>query len=96
MYKVQKAKDYMEYVGCLCKGTGTIEGHVSVTLHCYYANPLQDIDSSLKVILDSLQPIYGNDRNVEELHVYKHIDKENPRIEVDLQPLGPTLHPVNV
>lgn len=73
-----------------------IQKPVSLTLHCFYKTYLRDIDSSLKVILDALEPIYENDRNIEELHVYKKIDKENPRIEVSLTSLAPALDTVNV
>lgn len=31
--------------------------------------------------------VYVNDRQVRELHAYHHIDKANPRVEVEIEPL---------
>ena len=65
-----------------------LEGELRMDLWIYYASQRPDIDESL--ILDLLQDkIYKNDRQVRERHVYHHIDKANPRIEVIIQQRDP-------
>lgn len=55
--------------------------NVAVAIHVYYPTRRNDLDCSL--ILDLMQGlIYENDRCVKEQHLYHHIDKENPRVEV--------------
>ena len=48
-------------------------------------NHRRDIDSHLKALLDSMTGIvYEDDSQVNELHVYKYVDKKNPRVEVSV------------
>lgn len=78
-------------------------GPVAVQLHMYYASNLPDLDES--IVLDVLQArftgtgakrklvragVYLNDRQVTEKHVFKHIDKTNPRVEIVVQPATET------
>lgn len=43
----------------------------------------RDIDAYLKVLLDAMTGIvYEDDSQVEELHVFKMVDLENPRTEI--------------
>ncbi|HSW83478.1 MAG TPA: hypothetical protein VLH12_08390 [Usitatibacter sp.] len=74
-------------------------GPLRVTLHIYYASERPDLDES--VVLDVLQARYGkggkkggdliragvyvNDRQVREKHVYQHVDKSNPRTEIEVE-----------
>ena len=45
----------------------------------------RDIDAYIKVLLDSMEGIvYENDNQVNEMHVYKEYDKENPRVIVQV------------
>lgn len=55
---------------------------VAVEMTIYYPNRRQDLDPSL--ILDIMQKagIYENDRLVEEMHLFRAIDKNNPRAEI--------------
>lgn len=74
-------------------------GPVAVNLRMYYASNLPDLDES--IVLDVMQArftgtgakrklvrpgVYLNDRQVVEKHVFKRIDKANPRIEIEVQP----------
>ncbi len=58
----------------------TLEGAISAEFHVYYASRRPDLDVSL--IQDVLQKagIYKNDRQIVELHAFKYIDKNNPRV----------------
>lgn len=56
---------------------------IRMTAHVYYASERPDLDPSL--ILDALQGrVYSNDRAVREMHLFHHIDRENPRAELTL------------
>lgn len=57
---------------------------IRMTAHIYYASRRPDLDPSL--ILDALQGrVYRNDRAVREMHLYHHIDRDNPRSEITLE-----------
>ena len=82
--KSQKALDY-EYSSTLqikrqLGQQGTIEGQVSIEVHVWYASRRPDLDIAL--IQDVLQKagVYKNDRQVFEIHAFKYLDKENPRV----------------
>lgn len=63
-----------------------IEGKVSVTMRLFYASERPDLDASL--ILDCLQGYYlKNDRQVRELHLFHAVDKNNPRAEIEIEPM---------
>jgi len=56
---------------------------IAMTAHIYYASRRPDLDPSL--ILDALQGrVYENDRAVRQMHLFHHIDQENPRAEITL------------
>lgn len=56
---------------------------IRMTAHVFYASERPDLDPSL--ILDALQGrVYANDRAVREMHLFHHIDRENPRAELML------------
>ena len=75
-----------------------LTGPVKVTLRVFYATERPDLDES--VILDVLQTkfakgtrdveragVYVNDRQVREKHVFHAIDRNNPRAEIEIEPL---------
>ena len=73
----------------LARHRAPIEGEVSITMHIYYCTQRSDLDESL--VLDILQGYaYRNDRQVRERHVYHHIDKNNPRVEIIVEPRNET------
>lgn len=60
---------------------------IRMTAHIFYASRRPDLDPSL--ILDALQgKIYRNDRAVREMHLYHHLDRENPRAELLLEEIA--------
>lgn len=61
-----------------------IKGIVTLNLSLYYGdNRKRDIDAYLKMLLDSMTGIvYEDDSQIDELHVFKFKDKENPRTEI--------------
>lgn len=61
-------------------------GPVRFSCVIYYADNRSDLDEAL--ILDCLQGVaYKNDRQVIEKHVWKRIDRENPRAVIEIEPI---------
>ena len=62
-----------------------IKGTVALNVLFYFKNSRMDIDNALKALLDCMTGlIYEDDSQIEELHVFKMIDKQNPRIEIQI------------
>jgi crossover junction endodeoxyribonuclease RusA len=61
---------------------------LALSIRFYFTSALRrDVDGGLKIAQDALCEGLGiNDNRIVETHLYKHIDKENPRIEVHLAP----------
>lgn len=59
---------------------------LSVHLYLHFKdNRRIDIDNQSKAILDALQGIvYEDDRQVDELHIYRRQDPANPRVEISI------------
>lgn len=91
IYKTNEAKDWQEAVSWMFKNTPKFSGQVAVEIRMYLKYD-RDIDSSLKLILDTLQTmeVYPNDKKIAELHVYKYKDPENPRMELRIDDVSET------
>jgi len=63
-------------------------GWLALSIRFYFTSALRrDVDGGLKIAQDALCEGLGiNDNRIIETHLYKHIDKDNPRIEVRLTP----------
>jgi len=61
---------------------------LSLSIRFYFTSALRrDVDGGLKIAQDALCEGLGiNDNRIVETHLYKHIDRDNPRIEVRLTP----------
>jgi crossover junction endodeoxyribonuclease RusA len=61
---------------------------LALSIRFYFTSALRrDVDGGLKIAQDALCEGLGiNDNRIVETHLYKHIDKHNPRIEVHLTP----------
>lgn len=61
-------------------------GTVAVYVNVYRARKAGDLDNYAKVILDSLNgAAFHDDSQVVELHMWRHDDKGNPRVEVEIR-----------
>ena len=68
------------------KSKQLMKGNVGVYIDFYFPDNRKDIDGCLKATLDCLNKlVWEDDRQVVELHVYKNIDKENPRTEIEVR-----------
>ena len=63
-----------------------LEGDVTVNVIYYHKNKTHgDIDAYLKMLLDAMEGVvYKNDKQINELHVFREFDKENPRTELQI------------
>ncbi|TKB71904.1 MAG: RusA family crossover junction endodeoxyribonuclease [Nitrospira sp.] len=61
---------------------------LALSIRFYFTSALRrDVDGGLKIAQDALCEGLGiNDNRIVETHLYKHIDRDNPRIEVQLMP----------
>lgn len=64
-------------------------GPVSVRATVYFPSRRGDLDNVAKPLLDALKGIaYIDDRQVEELHLVRALDRERPRVEVSVTERG--------
>ena len=66
------------------------DGDVAVYVHVYRSRADQDLDNYAgKTVLDALQGVlFHDDIQVVELHSWRHDDKANPRVEVEVRRIG--------
>lgn len=69
-------------------------GPLALSIRFFFATALRrDLDGGLKIAQDAVCEGLGvNDNRIIETHLYKHVDKTAPRIEVSLSCLSPSLH----
>ena len=61
------------------------EGDIAMNVVFYVPNLRSDLDNLLKAFLDSLTGLlYKDDSQITELHIFKELDKKNPRIELSI------------
>lgn len=78
-----RAKQYM-----LDRSIEITDAPVALTIRVFAPSPRRDVDNCLKALLDGLEGVvFRNDRQVAELHVYREIDRTNPRVEVEVSRL---------
>ncbi len=67
-------------------------GTLALSIRFYFTSALRrDVDGGLKIAQDALCEGLGvNDNRIVETHLYKHVDKTNPRIEVCLTSSHPS------
>jgi len=81
MYK--EGKDWKEQAQRFARimyGGKVVEGKLRADIYMYVKRD-RDLHGSLKLLYDSFQGIvYSDDKQFVEEHLYKLVDKENPRI----------------
>ena len=85
VYMTQEAKSWqIEALWTLKVSIKPLSDPTNVTI-TYYLKRDRDVDGSHKIIIDCLQKagIVSNDKVLTELHLYKKIEKVNPRVEVE-------------
>lgn len=64
-----------------------LDGPFSADIVIYYPTNLQDLDEALVLDLCQRYGVITNDRNLVAKYVEKFIDKNNPRVEVRIDPV---------
>lgn len=88
----EDAKTYKRGVAMAAAHAGLhpFTGAVAVSLHVYRARKAGDLDNFAKVTLDALRGLaYNDDDQIVELHLWRHDDKANPRVEVEIRAVQP-------
>jgi crossover junction endodeoxyribonuclease RusA len=69
------------------------EGDLALSITFFFTSRLRrDVDGGLKIAQDALCEGLGiNDNRIVETHLYKNLDKQNPRIEVSLSSVAATV-----
>jgi crossover junction endodeoxyribonuclease RusA len=70
---------------------------LALSIRFYFTSALRrDVDGGLKIAQDAICEGLGiNDNRIVETHLYKHIDKNNPRIEISLSASSaPEVNPI--
>jgi len=85
--KQNPLKEYEKlfYLQCPCRGA-MIGGYFSIEIKVFHENNRPDLDNAMKILLDCLQTckVIKNDRQCTEIHAYKFVDKNNPRVEITI------------
>lgn len=88
---VYRHPDYNQFckdVGdiCMMQRVTPIAGNVQATMRFYFARVNGDLDNRIKPLLDSLKVhAYADDQQVMAFCCERHIDKKQPRVEIELQ-----------
>lgn len=85
----EAAKAYKTECGLVARTQATADmpflGAVRLTMRFYRPRKAGDLDNMQKGLLDALNGIcWHDDRQIVELHAYRHDDKRNPRVEVEI------------
>lgn len=91
VYVSSEAEDYKAGVMLRARQTNMrpYTGDVALYVHVYRQQARGDLDNYAKVLCDSLNgAAYNDDSQVVELHMYRHDDKRNPRVEVEIRSIA--------
>lgn len=86
--KTEATKKYEESFFMQCSlRNANISKRFKLTIDVYFSSDRPDLDNALKACLDCLQSCKAikNDRLCAEIHARKLIDKENPRVEFEIE-----------
>jgi crossover junction endodeoxyribonuclease RusA len=86
-----EAKQYKRTVGAILAKAGwkPTSGPIAYTANVYRPLKSGDLDNRLKVLGDALTGFaWVDDKQVVELHAYRHDDKDNPRVEMEIVALA--------
>ncbi len=91
VYVSEKAEDYKAGVQLQARYAHLqpFGGDVAMYVHVYRQHKRGDLDNFAKVLGDALNGVmYHDDSQVIELHMFRHDDRDNPRVEVEVRRVG--------
>lgn len=85
----QMKESYQWQLKSQWRGNKCLTGPLGIEVRLYFKdNRRRDIDNYGKVLLDSLTGIiYEDDEQIQSMSVAKFVDKDNPRIEIEVTKL---------
>lgn len=87
IYTSKELGYFKEAVFYVLRGKEQLTGKVSIYVDFYFPSNRNDIDNCLKPLFDSLQgTVLKNDRQIRRAVIVCHVDKNDPRTEVELTP----------
>lgn len=89
--KTGDAKKYLTAVERICRAASIkpFIGEVKVSLNVYRPRRVGDLDGTFKIVFDSLKgAAFLDDKQIVEIHAKRHEDKNNPRVEIEVSPMG--------
>lgn len=82
-----EAREYKARVESMFPKMPLLVGPLTFTGHVYRQQKRGDLSNRIKVTEDVLQGIaFEDDAQIEELHWFRHDDKANPRVEIEVHP----------
>lgn len=84
----KEGKAYKRANALLAKKQGAflMTGEIKFTMHVWRPRRAGDLSNRVKLAEDSLKGIaFHDDEQVAEMHLYRRLDRENPRIEITLE-----------
>jgi crossover junction endodeoxyribonuclease RusA len=86
-----EARNYKRHVVSLARVARwqPIKGDVVLDVTVYRPQRSGDLDNRLKVAIDAVRGVlFGDDKQVAEIHAYRREDKDNPRVEIVARATG--------
>jgi Holliday junction resolvase RusA-like endonuclease len=84
----KKFKKAVEKI-CVAARTKPFIGEVAVSLNIYRPRRVGDTENYFKATFDSLKGFaWLDDKQITEVHAWRHEDPVNPRIEIEITPVG--------
>lgn len=88
-YVSAEAKEYKQTVREMAGLDCVLIGDVSIAVTWFRSRRSGDLDNRIKVFCDALQGVvFANDSQIVEIHAIRREDRDRPRIEVEVTPLG--------
>lgn len=85
----EEAKVFKRDVAILASRCQPFIGEVIATYKFYRPQRSGDLSNRIKVLEDAMEgTVFLNDSQIVELHAFKFDDKKNPRVEIEVRPVG--------
>lgn len=84
-------RDYKANVGveCMAARLRPFQGNVAIRLDVYRPRRTGDLDNVQKLLFDALKGhAWNDDKQIVEIHAYRHDDKKDPRVEIEIEQVG--------